>query len=199
MIMNLKDCINGPKYHQLLINEKHKNKKLIELIQEIVEHVNNNPKKVVFDFNKYSNLLKNVVDYEKFITAFKSVINKLYDQVTNNEQIILDKNDKILILEERLSHYEPSAKYKEVDSKHFLTRQYKYKFEECISSLSYTEKELVEIFNTLINEDSIYIKGLYSAIDYCKNLKNKKKAMYVQLQDYYLTDNGKQQLKNYDK
>lgn len=73
----------------------------------------------------------------------------------------------------------------EIDETMFKTSTIKNEYKEIVDHCDIDTDEIT-VFNSLLLKDMYYYNAYLDAIKYCKDLKNKNKAMYKQLEDYFL-------------
>ena len=205
MIEYFKHLFNGHKYYTQLIETKNNEKELKKCINEIIYTLFYNkddfyPFKSINSFDNndtiYNNL-KSIINSNEnlfykvplFMKIFNSFINNLYKYINYNEKEIKTIKDHINIKDDLQS------KELNIDSNLFLTKHYKNKWLLESKSLDLHDSQI--LFNTLINEDKVYAKGIFDSIQYCKLKKNKRNALYVQLKNNYLTENGMNEIQTH--
>lgn len=101
-------------------------------------------------------------------------INKLFSNLANNLNYQNCKNEYINI-------------DIDIDIKRFKTKKYKSLFEDFVwENPEYLLEDQEKIYNELLEKDNIYYDAIKDSINYCKELKNKSKAYYKQLDEYFL-------------
>lgn len=114
-------------------------------------------------------------------------------QLLNNKEFykVLNDYEKIIDCINKLSSNINYKTYenKDIDIKKFKTKNYKSLFEHFIwENSDYSLEEQLKIYNELLEKDSIYYDAIKDSINYCKELKNKSKALYKQLNEYFLIE-----------
>jgi len=116
-----------------------------------------------------------------FIDLFRKHTNDLFTLIkklkTTSEEIIL---------------VQPYAtNIDEVDANNFTTQFYQNKFKTFLEKNVASDKEIIQYYNDIKNEDSLYLTGIEDSMSWAKYKKNKNKAIYLQIADSLLTDYGK--------
>lgn len=193
MLNSIKHATNGNKLYNCLQCEKKTNKELMKYWHVLVETFISNaffkvsPKTINFKNSLKERIFRNdefisfANDFTKHLQAVHTMNNSLNEACDTLE-------DKIGILS---LYTDDKVLHDNIDTSLFLTEEFLLKFTEAEMNNIFDEN-LIHVFNKLINEEKIYVKGIYAAMDYCKNKKNKNKAIYIQLYDNLLTDRGKE-------
>ena len=184
MFKTIKHVFNAKKYYNESLKYKVKNEQLkVEnqlLWDNIFMTLSSLSKIDDKDISDMCNHLIAVV-HEKRISDFNKVC-------VNSITKISDKFN--LLTQLKSLHVSSFVDETKIDVNKFKTKEYKSYFLKLMDAADVNDNELLANFNALLFEEKVYIYGLKHAIKYCKDLKNKNKAMYLQLMDYYFTEDG---------
>lgn len=197
MLNSIKHVINGNKLYNCLQCEKKTNKELMKYWHDLVETFISNaffkvsPKTINFKNSLKERIFRND-EFISFANDFTEHLQAVHTMNNSLNEACDTLEDKIGILS---LYTDDKVLHDNIDTSLFLTEEFLLKFTEAEMNNVFDEN-LIHVFNKLINEEKIYVKGIYAAMEYCKNKKNKKKALYIQLYENLLTNKGKVHLKS---
>lgn len=184
MFKTIKCIFNAKKYYYESLKYKVENEQLQtenQLLWDNIFMTLSSLSKI--DDKDISNMCKYLIDvvHEKRISDFNRIC-------VNSITKISDKFN--LLTKLKSLHVSSFVDETKIDVNKFKTKEYKSYFLKLMDASDVNDDELLANFNSLLFEEKVYIYGLKHAIKYCKDLKNKNKAMYLQLMDYYFTEDG---------
>lgn len=78
----------------------------------------------------------------------------------------------------------------EVDINRFMTTTYKDRFNTILLQNSFSDVELKDKYNLLLNQERMYLEACIDVLNYCKYDKNRSTSIEKQLEKKFLTDIG---------
>lgn len=144
------------------------------------------------------------------IKKFKKEISELKDKLETSSDVHKEELqvliEEIHNLKKIISNYTKETNSnliriasEQIDINTFFTNTYKVQFESIMNNESHTKDELLDKFNKLINEETVYFEGIASCIDFIRTKRNPKKSTEKQLVKYILTESGRNSLDSYIK
>ena len=78
----------------------------------------------------------------------------------------------------------------EVDINKFMTTTYQDRFHTALLQNSFSDVELKDKYNLLLNQERMYLEACIDILNYCKYDKNRSTSIEKQLEKKFLTDIG---------
>ena len=202
MINKLKHMLKGDKYYnEFTIQQnkylymRHLMNNTIRYLSDKLKHDSINDHSLPDITARFFAFCNNDISHDEFLKDYKKCIESIFKQLEEKNKVINLRDNTIKALEKEIVLMNnKNNKYSEIDIDEFLTNTYKSKYLESTIYSKRSKKQLLNIFNKLLNEEKIYVKGLYDALYYSKKLKTKSKSLYKQLHCYYLTEKGKAEI-----
>lgn len=127
-------------------------------------------------------------NYQTLINTVNMLSNHIANVLIKLLDIIDIEKREVEILKDKLNNC-VEYHYLNIDESLFNTSTYKNLFKEELTKLNAyntSNDSKVLLFNTLINEETIYLRGIMDAIDYAKNKKTRSTSIYKQLEKHFL-------------
>ena len=147
------------------------------------------------DLFKIKEFKKEIDDLTAQIKNYNFEINKLNSELVDSNKKNKALENSLEICKKQINEYKSNyIESKEANIDNFYTNEYKTQFETFLKKKTLTDDEILQKYNKLYNDESIYFEGIVSCIDFIKTKRKPKVSIEKQILNYILTNAGRTKL-----